>query len=42
VAAQQYGWPSLAGRFAAVLDECVVGPVASAADPARAADRDAP
>jgi hypothetical protein len=42
VAAEQYGWPSLAGRFAAVLDESVVGRMASGADPARAADRDAP
>ncbi len=41
VAAEQYGWPALAGRFAAVLDESVVGTTVTGVGRARAGDREA-
>jgi glycosyltransferase involved in cell wall biosynthesis len=41
VAAEQYGWPALAGRFAAVLDESVVGATMTGVGRAHAGDRGA-
>jgi glycosyltransferase involved in cell wall biosynthesis len=38
VAAERYGWPALAARFAAVLDESVVGMAVTVTGPARAVE----